>query len=60
MSELFRRRNDFDDVLKQLDEVFHDDIAELCAERHFSWSPVSFTLESSEQSCSFSLLTLPF
>jgi hypothetical protein len=57
MSELFRRGNDFDDVLKQLNEVFHDDIAELWAERHFSWSPVSSSLESSEQSCSFSFLT---
>jgi hypothetical protein len=48
MSELFRRRDDFEAVLKQLDEVFHDDIAQLCAERQFSWSPVSVALESSE------------
>jgi hypothetical protein len=57
MSELFRRGDDFDDLLKQLDEVFHHDIVELCAERHFSWSPVSVTVESSEWACSFSLVT---
>lgn len=48
MSELFWRRDDFNAVLKQLDEVFHDDVAKLCAESHFSWNPVSVTLESSE------------
>ena len=48
MSELFQRTggDDFEPVLKQLDEVFQDDIAKLCAEHYFSWSPVS--LESSE------------
>lgn len=48
MSELFQRRDDFDAVLKQLEEVFHDDVAKLCAESHFSWSPVSVALESGE------------
>ena len=41
MSELFRRsRDDFDAVLKLLDGVFLDDIADLCAERCFSWNSV--------------------
>ena len=50
MSELFTRRldHDFDVVLKQLNEVFLGDIASICAERHFSWDPVSVTLNSGE------------
>ena len=58
MSELFRHRDDFKAVLKQLDEVFCDDVAELFAERHFSWNPVTF--ESSEWPCSFSPVTFKF
>lgn len=48
MSDLFRRGDGFEGVLKQIDEVFHDDIANLCAEQHFSWTPVSSTSKSGE------------
>jgi hypothetical protein len=47
MSELFTRGG-FDVDLKQLEEVFRDDIAAVCAERHFSWEPVSVTPKSGE------------
>ena len=52
MSELFQHRDDFDAILKQLDEI-----AKVCAEHHFSWSPVSAALESSEQGCHSSFAT---
>ena len=48
MSELFSCGDNFEPVLRQLEEVFVGDVAELCAEQHFSWSPVSVTLKSSE------------
>lgn len=51
MSELFRRGpygDEFDAVLKLLDGVFLDDIANLCAERGFSWNPVPAPPKSSE------------
>ena len=47
MSEFFRHGEGFGVILKQLDEVFLNDIAELCAEQHFSWNPISVTSESS-------------
>ena len=55
MSELLRRGEDFDAVLKQLDEVFRDDIASLCAKRHFLWIPVSVPTISGEYCFSFLL-----
>ena len=36
MSELFQHRDEFDDVLNQIDKISHDDIAKVCAECHFS------------------------
>ena len=48
MSDLFRRGDDFDAVLKYLDKVFLDNIANLCAERRFSWDPVPVPSNSSE------------
>ena len=52
MSELFQHRDNFDAVLKQLDEIAKD-----CAEHHFSSRPVSAALESSEQGCHSSFAT---
>jgi hypothetical protein len=40
MSEIFRRGEDFDIVLKQLEVIFLDGVADRCAEEHVSWDPV--------------------
>ena len=40
MSELFRCGEDFDVVLKQLEVIFLDGVADRCAEEHISWDPV--------------------
>jgi hypothetical protein len=48
MSELFRRGEDFDVVLKHLDEIFLNGVADRCAENHFLWNSVPVLLKSSE------------
>lgn len=49
MSELFRRRGeDFDPVLKHLDEIFLEGVADRCADHQFSWNSVFVPPKSSE------------
>lgn len=49
MSELLRRRgDDFDQVLKHLDKIFLEGIADRCANPQFSWNSVPVLPKPSE------------
>ena len=58
MSELFRHGEDFDNVLKQLEVIFLDGVADHCAEENISWDPVPAIPQFGELAWNYDLVTI--